>query len=103
MKIIILIPIYNDWQSLSKLIEEINSEISAIDCQFSIIILNLLIVAMVVVIDLSSKKNEKYYRSTKLFSDIIESKSSIEQYLQELTALKESFYELKDLCLGELN
>ena len=40
MKIIILIPIYNDWQSLSKLIEEINSEISAIDCQFSIIILN---------------------------------------------------------------
>ena len=47
--------------------------------------------------------NEKYYRSTKLFSDIIESKSSIEQYLQELTALKESFYELKDLCLGELN
>ena len=40
MKIIILIPIYNDWQSASKLIEEINSEISAIDCQFSIIILN---------------------------------------------------------------
>ena len=40
MKIIILIPIYNDWQSLSKLIEEINSEISVIDCQFSIIILN---------------------------------------------------------------
>ena len=46
--------------------------------------------------------NEKYYRSTKLFSDIIESKSSIEQYLQELAALKESFYELKDLCLDEL-
>jgi len=40
MKIIILIPIYNDWQSVSKLLEEINSNISELECQFSIIIVN---------------------------------------------------------------
>jgi len=40
MKIIILIPIYNDWQSASKLIEEINSIVSRLDIQLSIIIVN---------------------------------------------------------------
>ena len=40
MKIIILVPIYNDWQSVSKLIEEINSNISGLEYQFSIIIVN---------------------------------------------------------------
>jgi len=40
MKIIILVPIYNDWQSASKLIEEINSKVSGLDIQFSVIIVN---------------------------------------------------------------
>jgi len=40
MKIIILVPIYNDWQSASKLLEEINSNISELECQFSVIIVN---------------------------------------------------------------
>ena len=40
MKIIILVPIYNDWQSASKLLEEINSKVSGLDCQFSITIVN---------------------------------------------------------------
>ena len=40
MKIIILVPIYNDWQSVSKLLEEINSTVSELECQFSIIIVN---------------------------------------------------------------
>jgi len=40
MKIIILVPIYNDWQSASKLLEEINSSISGLECQFSVIIVN---------------------------------------------------------------
>ena len=40
MKIIILVPIYNDWQSVSKLLEEINSNISGLESQFSIIIIN---------------------------------------------------------------
>ena len=40
MKIIILIPIYNDWKSLSKLLYEINSKISALNCIFSIAIVN---------------------------------------------------------------
>ena len=39
-KIIILIPVYNDWQSVFKLLENINFEISTIDSQFSVIILN---------------------------------------------------------------
>ena len=40
MKIIILVPIYNDWQSASKLIEEINSIVSGLNIQFSVIFLN---------------------------------------------------------------
>jgi glycosyltransferase involved in cell wall biosynthesis len=39
-KIKILIPVYNDWQSVFKLLEDINFEISTIDNQFSVIILN---------------------------------------------------------------
>ena len=40
MKIKILIPVYNDWKSVFKLLENINSEISSIDAEFSIIIIN---------------------------------------------------------------
>ncbi len=40
MKIIILIPIYNDWQSVTKLLENINNEVSGIDHTFSIILVN---------------------------------------------------------------
>ena len=40
MKIIILVPIYNDWQSASKLLYEINSNIAGLESQFSVIIVN---------------------------------------------------------------
>ena len=40
MKIKILIPIYNDWQSVLKLLKNINSEVSGLDHEFSIIIVN---------------------------------------------------------------
>ena len=40
MKIVILIPVYNDWQSISKLLENINLEISKLDHEFSAIIIN---------------------------------------------------------------
>ena len=39
-KITILIPIYNDWQSVSKLIKDINSQVSTLSDEFSIIIIN---------------------------------------------------------------
>ena len=39
-KYIILIPIYNDIESLTKLIEDINSEIEAINSEISIIVIN---------------------------------------------------------------
>ena len=39
-KIKILIPIYNDWKSVFKLLENINSEISTLDNEFSVIIIN---------------------------------------------------------------
>ena len=39
-KIKILIPIYNDWQSVFKLLENINSEVSPLDFDFSVIIVN---------------------------------------------------------------
>ena len=40
MNLVILIPIFNDWKSVSKLLEDINSNISNLDCKFSIIIVN---------------------------------------------------------------
>jgi hypothetical protein len=40
MKIKILIPVYNDWQSVFKLLENINSEISGLEHEFSTIIVN---------------------------------------------------------------
>ena len=39
-KIKILIPVYNDWQSVSKLLENINSEVLTLDGEFSVIIVN---------------------------------------------------------------
>ncbi len=39
-KIKILIPIYNDWQSAFKLLENINSEVSNLEYEFSVIIVN---------------------------------------------------------------
>ncbi len=36
----ILIPLYNDWQSVFKLMENINSEVSNLDAEFSAIIVN---------------------------------------------------------------
>jgi glycosyltransferase involved in cell wall biosynthesis len=39
-KIKILIPVYNDWQSVFKLIKNINSEISTLEAEFSVIIIN---------------------------------------------------------------
>ena len=40
MKIKILIPVYNDWQSVFKLIEEIDEVISDLESEISIIIVN---------------------------------------------------------------
>jgi|TARA_B100001079_G_scaffold91384_1_gene78366 hypothetical protein len=40
MKIKILIPIYNDWQSVFKLLENINSEIIGLEDEISVIIVN---------------------------------------------------------------
>ena len=39
-KIKILIPVYNDWQSVFELLKNINSEVLTLDCEFSIIIVN---------------------------------------------------------------
>ena len=47
--------------------------------------------------------NESFYRSSKIFADIIESKSSIEQYIKELNNLNYAFNELRSLCLKELD
>ena len=40
MKITILIPVYNDWQSLTKLIDEINGLSIGLDFQISNVIVN---------------------------------------------------------------
>ena len=39
-KIKILIPVFNDWRSVFKLIENINSEVSTLEREFSVIIVN---------------------------------------------------------------
>jgi glycosyltransferase involved in cell wall biosynthesis len=39
-KVKILIPVYNDWQSVFRLLENINSEVSKLEGEFSVIIVN---------------------------------------------------------------
>ena len=46
--------------------------------------------------------NPEYYRSRKVFADIIESKSNIQSYINELAYLKRIFSNLKTLCLSEI-
>ena len=40
MKITILTPVYNDWKSASKLIEEINTIVKDLEAEFSLVIIN---------------------------------------------------------------
>ena len=40
MKFKILIPVYNDWQSVSKLLDDINFNLSNLDHEISVIIVN---------------------------------------------------------------
>ena len=40
MKIKILIPVYNDWQSVFKLLENIDSEIAGLEEEISVLIVN---------------------------------------------------------------
>jgi Glycosyltransferases involved in cell wall biogenesis len=40
MKITILTPVYNDWKSASKLIEELNTIVKDLDAEFSLVIVN---------------------------------------------------------------
>ncbi|MDC3295644.1 glycosyltransferase, partial [Candidatus Pelagibacter sp.] len=39
-KITILVPVYNDWQSVFKLIKDINLQVSTLSDEFSVIIIN---------------------------------------------------------------
>ena len=39
-KVKILVPVYNDWQSVSKLLQNINSEVSKLEAEFSVIIVS---------------------------------------------------------------
>ena len=55
MKIKVLIPLYNDWQSLLKLLENINHVISDIDHIISIVVVN----------DGSTKKIPNRFSSTQ--------------------------------------
>jgi hypothetical protein len=50
----------------------------------------------------SYKYNPEYYRSDEVFADLIESKSSIINYISELDYLFNEFSELKELCLVEV-
>ena len=59
-KYIILIPIYNDRESLTKLIEDINSEIEGINSEISIIVIN----------DASSQQIIDEYQNTENISSI---------------------------------
>ena len=40
MNIIVLIPVFNDFRSTSKLIEEIDSSISNLNASFSVVVIN---------------------------------------------------------------
>ena len=55
MNLIILIPVFNDFKSVSKLIEDIDINILELDASFSVIILN----------DASTEKNDLNTKNLK--------------------------------------
>ena len=59
-KYIILIPIYNDRESLTKLIENINSEVKSLNSEISVIIIN----------DASSQQIIDKYQNTENINSI---------------------------------
>ena len=68
MKIKILIPIYNDWQSVFKLLENINSEVLGLEHEFSAIIVN----------DASTESRpETFLNLDKLNSDLFSVEASL--------------------------
>jgi nitrate reductase NapAB chaperone NapD len=60
MKIILLIPIYNDRESLTKLIENINIEIESANSEISIVVIN----------DASSQQIIDNYQNTENINSI---------------------------------
>ena len=60
-KYIILIPIYNDRESLTKLIEKINSEVKDLNLELSVVVIN----------DASSQQIIDVYQNTENISSII--------------------------------
>ena len=59
-KIKILIPVYNDWQSVIKLLENINAKVFSLDSEFSVIIVN----------DASTEDRPKLYTDLKNLKSI---------------------------------
>ena len=60
IKIKILIPIYNDWQSVFKLLENINIEVSTLESEFTVIIFN----------DASTESRPKFSADLKNLSSV---------------------------------
>ena len=60
IKIKILIPVYNDWQSVIKLLENINAKVFSLDSEFSVIIVN----------DASTEDRPKLYTDLKNLKSI---------------------------------
>ena len=60
IKIKILIPVYNDWQSVFKLLENINIEVSTLESEFSVIIFN----------DASTESRPKFSADLKNLSSV---------------------------------
>ena len=60
IKIKILIPVYNDWQSVFKLLENINIEVSTLESEFSVIIFN----------DASTESRPKFSTDLKNLSSV---------------------------------
>ena len=73
-KYIILIPIYNDRESLTKLIEDINSGIEGINSEISIIVIN----------DASSQQIIDKYQNTEI-SELI---PSISEFISSINLVK---------------
>ena len=87
-KYIILIPIYNDRESLTKLIEDINSEIEGINSEISIIVIN----------DASSQQiideyqNTENINSTKSFYIMNHPSDVIKYNFKLLVKIKKNIY-----------
>ena len=97
MNIIILIPVFNDFRSTSKLIEEVDSSISNLNASFSVIVINDASTEEKNLVDLINAIKEKLKNKFISSDDILITRERHRQHLQQCLDHLNNFNQKKEI------